>query len=618
MPTDNQALLLQVSADTSKAIKRLDDLQNKIKGVSKSVDRDLAGANDNLAKRFGRGIGTTLRNDLQGLAGQAGRAETALGGFGVAGLGAAAAMGALVIAARRATEAMSFGDELQTAADKLQISAEAMQELQFAADETDVPIEALREGLFKLNGQLGALKTGIGGKRVESAFAAIGLTKASLKDVTNANQLLPILADRLGQISDTAAQVQIARKLGIEQLLPLLREGSSGLKEMTNRAHELGLVINNETVQALADADRQMEIATKQINSSLNVAFAGLAVQIAKAASELANFLTQLRQSDSAWAVFGRSFTAIFGAAAAGGPVAVLGEMNKQMRAARLAGKVDFAGKMPSLDQMRAFAKAPPRASPFVPVISAGGGGRSRSSGKGSQIQAIEIFDPETFDILQRLEYWRDVEKSANDPIKPFSDSGLTTTGEAMGEVGKSLEIANNQLTEFGQLLQDSAVRGFNDVADAIAGAIVYGDNLGDTLLNIFRSVSQEIISGSIKNLIGGAFSGGGGAGGVGSFLTSLFRGHAAGTTNSPGGWHLTGERGPELVNMARGAQVIPNDILRGFSRGGSSHSYAPTLNLTVHAQPGMSAADARRTGSQLGTAAMREMARARKAGISG
>lgn len=43
----------------------------------------------------------------------------------------------------------------------------------------------------------------------------------------------------------------------------------------------------------------------------------------------------------------------------------------------------------------------------------------------------------------------------------------------------------------------------------------------------------------------------------------------AAGTDNAPGGMSLVGENGPEILNIPRGAQVIPNDVLR--SKGGGA-----------------------------------------------
>jgi hypothetical protein len=135
----------------------------------------------------------------------------------------------------------------------------------------------------------------------------LGITKEDLKDVTNATDLLPILADRLGQVRDTAAQVQIARKLGIEGLLPLLREGSGGIAEMRDRAQELGLVLSNETVKGLADADREMEIATRTIQTNLRGAFAGLATDIAGVTTFLANFFNMLRSAGGPIAAFVRN-----------------------------------------------------------------------------------------------------------------------------------------------------------------------------------------------------------------------------------------------------------------------------------------------------------------------
>lgn len=290
---------------------RLEDKLNKAVratyGAASKVEKRLDATNDNLRTKLGRGVGETLNNQLAGIAGRAGPAADALGALGTAGLFAGTALGALAIAAGRALEAMAFGDELQASADKLQLSAEALQELQFAAKETDVPLEALDQGLAKLNNSIGLLQRGLAGKKLAAAFAQIGIDREDLAGITNANELLPILADRLGQIEDVTAQIALAKRLGIEDLLPLLRQGSDGLAKMRDRARELGLVVSNETVQALADADRQMELATDQIQANLRVAFSGLAVDIARATGALANFLTGLRQSDSAWAVFGRA-----------------------------------------------------------------------------------------------------------------------------------------------------------------------------------------------------------------------------------------------------------------------------------------------------------------------
>jgi hypothetical protein len=39
-----------------------------------------------------------------------------------------------------------------------------------------------------------------------------------------------------------------------------------------------------------------------------------------------------------------------------------------------------------------------------------------------------------------------------------------------------------------------------------------------------------------------------------------MFPSHAMGTNFAPGGLSMVGERGPELVNLPRGSQVIPTN----------------------------------------------------------
>lgn len=278
--------------------KQLDAKLNKVirsnYGAAAKVEKGWKQANDNMAKTFAKG---GLTQALDGLSARAPAAASGLDALGPAGLGAAAGLGALALAAGRAREAMQFGDTLQTAADRLGLTAEAMQELQFAAYETDVAQEALEASLHKLNGTIGAFKTGVGDTRVKDAFKILGITPQDLEGVRNANDLLPVLADRLGTVGTTAEQVQIARRLGIDDLLPMLRLGADGLDEVRQRARDLGLVLSNDTVKALAEADRKMELAGQQIQMNLRAAFSGLAVDIADATSRLASFINQLRET---------------------------------------------------------------------------------------------------------------------------------------------------------------------------------------------------------------------------------------------------------------------------------------------------------------------------------
>ena len=94
-----------------------------------------------------------------------------------------------------------------------------------------------------------------------------------------------------------------------------------------------------------------------------------------------------------------------------------------------------------------------------------------------------------------------------------------------------------------------------------------------------------------IGGIFGSIFGGGGGlfgANAANAYAAAIVPGFAGGTDFHSGGLALVGERGPELVNLPRGAQVIPNDALRSGRAGGGL-----TLHQTINVLPGASRATA-------------------------
>ena len=81
-----------------------------------------------------------------------------------------------------------------------------------------------------------------------------------------------------------------------------------------------------------------------------------------------------------------------------------------------------------------------------------------------------------------------------------------------------------------------------------------------------------------VFDMMGAGFQKAGGAiSGIKDTLHKLkIPGFATGTNYAPGGLAMVGERGPELVNLPRGSQVIPNNKIQG----GSSQ----TINITIQA----------------------------------
>jgi hypothetical protein len=133
------------------------------------------------------------------------------------------------------------------------------------------------------------------------------------------------------------------------------------------------------------------------------------------------------------------------------------------------------------------------------------------------------------------------------------------------------------------------------------------------------QGLTNSIRSGDFLGILGGVldiFSQLGGAGVFGkSIQANLNRpipGYANGTNYARGGLALVGERGPELVNLNRGAQVIPNRDLRGTHvtvgvdpRTGNLTAFVD--NQIMHRAPAIAQA-----GSSMAQAQMAQSARRR------
>lgn len=123
-----------------------------------------------------------------------------------------------------------------------------------------------------------------------------------------------------------------------------------------------------------------------------------------------------------------------------------------------------------------------------------------------------------------------------------------------------------------------------NSVASAFQGMLTGAMSWKDGMNSIIQSVINELwrlyvvqqIVGFVTNALTGGGSGmpsiSGAASSVSSQLggSSFFGpGFANGTVNAPGGMAIVGERGPELVNLPRGSQVIPAHRAQNMMGGG-------------------------------------------------
>lgn len=148
--------------------------------------------------------------------------------------------------------------------------------------------------------------------------------------------------------------------------------------------------------------------------------------------------------------------------------------------------------------------------------------------------------------------------------------------------------------------LQQGAKDVTTDVANAVSG---WADSLGTQIGAVFQTgkfawqdlvktmladiaklATQQLITKPLGNLLGSLFGSALGGGGgqwnipTGYVAGGFYPGLADGTDYWKGGTTWVGERGPELLNLPRGAQVVPNHKLGGL--GGTTVNLSPTYNI--------------------------------------
>jgi len=210
---------------------------------------------------------------VDALAGRTGSAGLALGSFGAAGVAVAATLGGVVLALGQARNAMSFADEMDDAAQKLNIGVEALQEYRYAMTAVGgatTDADTAIDGFQKKLGEAGA-----GGKSMKW-FERLGFSQDDLKAFPNTEVALDAVLDKIANLGTEAQRAAVSEKLGLGPMVSLARLGSDGLRQLRQDAQDLGIVMDAELVKKGADANQQFETMSAVIDVQLKSALVDL------------------------------------------------------------------------------------------------------------------------------------------------------------------------------------------------------------------------------------------------------------------------------------------------------------------------------------------------------
>lgn len=155
------------------------------------------------------------------------------------------------------SKSIEFGDHIDDLSKKLNISAESVQLWDVVLKNNNSSLDAAAGGFQNLNAM--AYSAAIGQKKSAILFQQLGV---DVKDANGAlrsqNDILNDTIYKLADLKDATLQSALAQKLGLTEMLPVIRQGSQAIKDQIEQAREYGIV-SGTTVEKLAQAKDNMD-----------------------------------------------------------------------------------------------------------------------------------------------------------------------------------------------------------------------------------------------------------------------------------------------------------------------------------------------------------------------
>ena len=184
--------------------------------------------------------------------------------------GIKASTGALVTAGvavgKLVKSTVDYGDEIQTTADKYNLSAEAIQRWNYIALQSDVASEQLYKGMTKVRDAIGTALTG----ETNTATEALQNLGLNINEIGTDDEAFQNVIKALSNVQDSTLQAYYANEIFGERiatdLIPLLKGGAENINKLNSEFEELG-ALSNEEIENLAGLDNKFNNVTTRVKN---------------------------------------------------------------------------------------------------------------------------------------------------------------------------------------------------------------------------------------------------------------------------------------------------------------------------------------------------------------
>ncbi len=185
-----------------------------------------------------------------------------------------------------ALKSASWADEMETMADKTGLSLGRLQELRYITSQTNTDFGAITQAAAQLGRRM--VSGAEDSEKLGAIFDALGVKiTGPTGKFREMDSVLPEVLSKLAGMEDKTLRNALAMELfglGGKEMIPLLNAGGDTIARLTQKAHDLGLVMGTEDVTAMAafsdrwDAiQQQLGMGANKINAELIPVLDGMA-----------------------------------------------------------------------------------------------------------------------------------------------------------------------------------------------------------------------------------------------------------------------------------------------------------------------------------------------------
>lgn len=638
MADDNQALLLQVSADLSrleKAWKKangvVDDESGKMAKRAKKAAGEMESAvgEVDIGKAAQKVFDSSRLKVLDEGAAKVSVFGSALEDLGPAGIAGAAGIAAVFSAMAGAREAAKFADDIGDTAARLHVTTDALQEFRYAIRAAGGEEEGADEALEAFSVTLGKAQAGLA-KSIKP-FKELGFSRDQINGFKDAGDALDAITSKIAGLS-SVQQDAVIDQLGLNGLKPLLEEGVDKMRELREEAHAVGIVMDAELVQRGGDLNDQFETISKVIDVQLKSSLVDLGpilLDLLKLVGGMARFAADV--ADSFRSIDSKSNRGLdrqkdilegqldnFDKIKASGRQLDASQRAAQMRDAAALAKVNMEMTTRAAAQANA-SSAGGYDDVLKKLLAADGGGAT-----GGHRAAPRAEKPESplaiygrYGGVRGNYDWRYGGPQATPGVTPYTPTQITPVA---GELPKIIDDTTFALHQMQDQLEEATTHGLADLNDGLADIIARGADAGDVLHYVVTQFAADIAkigiqqaesgfaalwnASGLPSFAGGGYTGSGaraaGIDGHGGFLAIMHpKEHVYDTTQGLRNVGPLARPTPTYIGGPsfdlRGAVVTQDllDQMNAISQQHAAGAYSAAVDTSRRSMPGWAAQNA-------------------------